>query len=125
VPAIQQLSFIKLDRAKALLYLQASCNFSLTFQIFTPIWLKFDTGDLCLNTASNFEFRESGRNENNTSLTGVMGFHIYCPVRVKSHIRELHVMFLSICELRENRLKEGRTFVTGVSANTFTRTVYS
>jgi hypothetical protein len=46
VPAVQQLSLIKLGRAKALLYLQASRNFAPTFHIFTPIWLKFDTGDL-------------------------------------------------------------------------------
>ena len=95
VPAVQQLSFItsKIGRAKALLYLQASWNFAPTFHIFTRIWLKLDAGDLYLNTANNFEFHKNGRNENNTSLTGVMDFHIYCPVRVKSHIRQLHVIF--------------------------------
>jgi hypothetical protein len=123
VPAVQQLTFIEIGRAKALLYLQMSWNYAPTFHIFTPVWLKFYTGDLYLNTSRNCEFHESGRN-NNTSLTGVMDFHIYCPFRVKSHIRELHVMFLSMWELRENRPREGRTFVTGVSENTFTRAVY-
>jgi len=124
VPVVQQLTFIEISGAKALLYLKASWNYAPTSHVFTPIWLKFDTGDWYLNTLRNCEFHERGRNENSTSLTGVMDFHIYCPFRVKYHIRELHVMFLSIWELRENRPREGRTFLTGVSKNTFTRTVY-
>jgi hypothetical protein len=121
VSAVQQLGFIKIGRAKVLLYLQASWSLAPAFHIFTPIWLKFDTGDLYLNTSSNCEFHESGRNENSTSLTDVIDFHIYCPVPWKwaqwkqyftygrdwlPHIRELHVMFLGIWELSKYRLRK-------------------